>query len=176
MTPYKRFQKRWNNCTDCFLCKKRNKIVLLRGKVPCSVLFIGEAPGVSEDLLGKPFVGPAGKLLDKIIKEATDSKDYALTNLVACIPKNEEGNKVSEPSEECIKACQERLQATVALCRPKVIVQVGKLAKKWVPKLLGNGFSYVTIVHPAAILRADPMQRQLTIQRSIVMVRDAFSF
>jgi uracil-DNA glycosylase len=63
-------------------------VVLCRGRLPCDVLFVGEAPGVSEDVLGRPFVGPAGKLLDTIVERALDGQyDCAMTNLVACIPK-----------------------------------------------------------------------------------------
>jgi DNA polymerase len=158
--------------------------------VPSPILFIGEAPGVSEDLLGKPFCGPAGKLLDKIIERGIDGQwDYALTNLVACIPIDEEGNKTQEPSEEAIEACAPRLREFVRLCKPRLIVLVGKLAKKrtvgasqfrlddkplqpeWMDR---NEFMWFTdIIHPAAILRMDISQRGLAIQRSIVAISDA---
>lgn len=61
---------RWRDCTACRLCQQRDRIVLARGDVPCDVLFVGEAPGASEDALGLPFVGPAGRLLDSIVDSA----------------------------------------------------------------------------------------------------------
>lgn len=60
----------WRACTGCTLSERRNRVVLFRGSVPCDVLFVGEAPGESEDVVGTPFVGPAGKFLDGMILEA----------------------------------------------------------------------------------------------------------
>lgn len=60
--------EKWKDCQRCPLAQQRSNIVLARGTVPCDVLFIGEAPGASEDALGLPFVGPAGHLLNQIIE------------------------------------------------------------------------------------------------------------
>ncbi|MEK0326406.1 MAG: uracil-DNA glycosylase family protein, partial [Nitrosopumilus sp.] len=123
---WKEHRAKWIDCSLCSLCKRRRKVVLARGKVPCDVLFIGEAPGASEDSLGSPFVGPAGHLLDQMIEDALDmtSPDQAdlpaidsgpriaFTNLIACIPKDEDGNKISSGDDiplESIEACSERL-------------------------------------------------------------------
>jgi len=173
MTPFQRHRKKWLSCKKCVLHKTRKRVVLVRGKIPCEVLFIGEAPGTSEDSLGKPFVGPAGKLLDFIIERALDGQaDYALTNLVACIPK-EKGRKLEEPSEKCIKACIPRLNEFIKLCKPLSIVLVGKLAKKYQHLLVIPGkIQYTEIIHPAAILRMDVSQRGLAIQRSIATLED----
>lgn len=78
---------RWKHCTLCPLHKVRRQVVLARGKLPADVLMVGEAPGLSEDVLGAPFTGPAGQLLDRIIT-ATELENYriAFTNLVGCIP------------------------------------------------------------------------------------------
>lgn len=163
-------------------------MVLARGKIPADILFVGEAPGASEDVIGRPFVGPAGKLLDKIIKKGLDGQvDYALTNLVACIPK-EQGSKIGEPPDAAIEACAPRLKAFVRLCRPKVLVLVGKLAKQaicgeaqfysgteaaYLPWMMrGEYLKFVDIVHPAAILRMDPAQKGLAIHRCVVTIAD----
>lgn len=61
---------KWQNCTRCALARQRGLICLARGDVPCDVLFVGEAPGASENALGVPFVGPAGQLLDRVIEQA----------------------------------------------------------------------------------------------------------
>lgn len=172
-SPYRRHVARWRNCRQCELCNQRRLIVFARGKVPCDVLFVGEAPGASEnctmqaDGTGKPFVGPAGKLLDYIISQSLpDGTRYALTNLVACFPKVAKEAGVNEPPEEAIMACQDRLQQFIDLCSPTVLVAVGKLAAKWVE-------ADVAIPHPAALLRLDVSQKGLAIQRAIVVLADA---
>jgi uracil-DNA glycosylase len=167
LSSYGRHKARWINCTRCSLCEKRNKVCLARGTIPCDVLFLGEAPGVSEDVLGSPFVGPAGHLLDRIIEESIpDEVDYALTNLVACIPKDEDNDKVGEPPEEAINACAPRLKEFVRICRPNRVILVGTLAHKHFKEDVPT----VKILHPAAILRLDVSQRGLAIQRSIVAI------
>lgn len=176
MTPYQTHRKRWRKCTSCELHERRNQVVLARGRVPAPVLFIGEAPGASEDVIGRPFVGPAGKLLDRVIERAIDGRcDYAITNLVACIPKGEDGAKAVEPSKACIMHCKERLQEFVALCKPKLVVCVGKLAAKWVPNVIATTgeWAVVEIIHPAAILRMNVAQQGLAMQRAMIVVSDA---
>lgn len=189
-SPWQRHKERWSDCRECPLCERRTNVVLTRGSLPCDVLFVGEAPGQSEDVLGKPFVGPAGKLLDEIIAKSMFGPGYvktgreltyAMTNLVACIPLGEDGAKTAEPPEESIKACAGRLREIVDIADPKLIVCVGLLSTKWVPKLCRPGKDVeswapiVSIVHPAAILRADVSQRGLMIQRTVVTLADAVS-
>lgn len=202
MTPYQKHKERWKACDLCSLCEGRTKVVLARGTVPCDVLFVGEAPGVSEDIIGKPFVGPAGKMLDQIIKEAMpltyddgeDSPptgykyDWAFTNLVGCFPKEAKKTNNHEPPEEAIKACAPRLKEMVWVCRPRLIVLVGKLARRyvygqaqfsnyqddksprfaelpWIPK--DKFLEFAEIIHPSAILQAHESQKALLIQRAV---------
>lgn len=171
----------WQNCQLCALCNQRSHIVLARGTVPCDVLFIGEAPGQSEDVLGKPFIGPAGKLLDQIIETAwRDSNSVAtraFTNLVACFPKNAKDKKVNEPEPEEIKACEKRLAEFVGLCSPKLAVCVGKLSSTWVHKMR-NGLGLedtklIDIFHPAAILRAGIQNQGLAVQKCVLTLTEA---
>lgn len=174
MTLYQKHCKRWKECKRCLLCKRRKRVVLARGMVPAPVLFCGEAPGDSENLLpgNRPFVGPAGKLLDRIIERAIDGQyDYALTNLVACIPIGADGNKLQEPPAEAIEACAPRLREFMKLSKFRVLVRVGKLATKWLPNQADR--MSIDIIHPAAILRMDASQKGLAIQRSIVTISDA---
>ena len=173
MTPWQKHRAKWKNCMQCPLHKTRSRIVLARGRVPCDVLFIGEAPGLSEDALGIPFCGPAGHLLNGVIDIALDGQyDYALTNLVACIPKEESGGgKLGDPPEASIIACAPRLVEFINLCRPKVVVRVGKLAEKYVESPRKG--QVVSIVHPAAILRMDVGQQGLAIKRCIVTLEEA---
>lgn len=173
LSSYQRFRQRWGNCKRCPLHKTRNKIVLCRGKVPAEILFIGEAPGLSEDVLGQPFVGPAGHLFQRIIDKAIDAQfDYCLTNLICCIPL-EDGKKVLEPTKESITACQPRMKEFINLVHPKLVVRVGKLSSKNIGGKLLAGIPTIDLVHPAAILRMEPAQQGLAIQRCIVSLEDA---
>ncbi len=175
MTKYQQHKQQWQACRKCSLCFRRSKVVFARGILPAPILFIGEAPGKSEDVIGKPFIGPAGKLLDRIIERAIDGQyDYVLTNLVCCIPKDSKGDKLGDPPDVSIKACAPRLREFAGLCKPELIVLVGKLPAKWVPRLLKFGNTRtVEIIHPAAILRMDVSQKGLAVQRSIVRLSDA---
>lgn len=167
MSKWKQHKSDWSNCTECELCETRNKTVLFKGKIPCDILFVGEAPGVSENAIGKPFVGPAGKLLDRIIASAIHpSMSLGFTNLIACIPLDpSNGNKLSAPHEEHISACRNRLLDIIKICNPKAIVLVGKLAETHCPKTKPSR-PQTAIVHPAAILRADASQQGLAEQRA----------
>jgi DNA polymerase len=183
MTPWQQFVERWKDCRACPLFESRQNIVLARGELPCDVLFVGEAPGQSEDVLGKPFVGPAGQLLDQIIDEAVSSNGrpirLAWTNLVCCIPLDEHGSKTEAPSDVSIRTCSERLVEFVGIANPRLIVCVGALATDWLNsrKLRGIKFErsveMIDIVHPAALLRANEVQKSMGVRRSVVQIRNA---
>ena len=191
--------EKWQSCTACPLCKTRQKVVLARGKLPCDVCFIGEAPGESEDCLGAPFVGPAGQLLDGIVLRAfagvllgvgaitdQDVSDgepprVAFANLVCCIPRDEAtGGKTAQPEHDDILTCQVRLEEFVwDVAKPQLVVAVGKLAEDYLDQgykhslKLPKGTKQVSIVHPAAIIRASEAQRGLMAQRAEIILRDA---
>lgn len=179
VSHYENHKRKWIHCKRCALHKHRLNVVLLRGSVPCDILFIGEAPGASEDVLGRPFVGPAGKILDQLIANAVSTAyRYAITNLVGCIPKDDDSeSKIPEPPDYAIKACASRLQEIVAIARPKLFVFVGKLAAKHFSPSQDycedERPEFVEIIHPAAILRMDISQQGLAYQRSVIAVRDA---
>lgn len=168
------YKEKWKDCKACELCDTRERIVLGRGKIPCDILFVGEAPGTSENLLGKPFIGPAGHLLNEIIELSVPNNiRLAFTNLIGCIPLDENLNKVKQPHKEHIKACRPRLVEFVELCNPKAFVYVGKLSEKEFPKIVEVGDRLSTsIIHPAAILRADNSQKGLSIQLCCVRLQD----
>lgn len=191
MTGYEAHRRKWSNCKRCALSAFRSRIVLSRGsKLPAPILFIGEAPGPSEDALGLPFIGPAGKLLDRIIEVAIDGRfDYAMTNVVACIPRESTGEKFKEPPPEAVKACEPRLVEFVQLCKPRLIVLLGKIPKKyiygeaqlgksgkradWLPKT--EHLRFLELIHPSAIKRMDVSQQGLAIQRCVVALEDAIA-
>lgn len=182
MSLYSDHVAKWKDCRGCSLCERRNRVVLARGKIPCDVLFIGEAPGESEDALGQPFIGPAGKLLDRLIEQAGGGNyRIAFTNLIACIPRDETGEKVLDPPKEAIDTCQERLIEILRIADPSVVVYVGKASQKHAPEAVLHSKTFhepyrADIVHPAAILRMDVSQKGLTIQRTVLALENAFGF
>ena len=174
-SPWQRHRRRWEDCELCELASGRKRVVLARGKLPCDLLFIGEAPGVSENLLGKPFVGPAGKLLDSMIEEAVPPVTrIAFTNLVACFPQDAKETNDHRPPEKAIKACNIRLRDLIRVSQPAVLILVGKLAAKWVPIILEENLNkfqaHISILHPAAILRTDIGQRGFLIQQQTATI------
>ena len=175
-SPFTRHKNKWKDCVLCSLCETRSKVVFARGKIPCDILFIGEAPGASEDVVGRPFVGPAGNLLDQMIADSLTTESYALTNLIGCIPIGDDGEKAIEPTEESIKACANKIYELISIAKPHGIVFVGKLSEKWINKdrvLLTSGkLDFCTITHPAAILRADISIKGLLVQKAIVTIKD----
>lgn len=189
LSPYKRHKLKWKECEACLLCERRSSVVLARGKwnsakesydklkFPCDVLFIGEAPGPAEDDFGIPFAGPAGILLDEIVEEALYGYELSciFSNLVACIPLDEEGTKWTEPPLEAIRACAGRLVELCSMSNPKLVVAVGALAKKHIPKNHASlkDAEFLDIVHPAAILRANVAARSMMRQTAMVKLHEA---
>ena len=193
MTPFQLHVKTWSDCTACKLHETRKKVVLAKGDIPADVLFIGEAPGKNENLTGTPFIGPAGNLLTRMIGHAKEqsgtSLRMAFTNIVACIPVDENGKKVHEPEKECVKACEPRLVEFVRLVKPKAIVLVGKEANKYIcgqanftiegednqpPWLKGKFMIFEKIMHPAAILRINEATQGLHIERCVTQLVSVF--
>ena len=172
--------RRWSECTACILCERRKNVVLGRGEVPCDVLFIGEAPGHSEDVVGGAFEGPAGRLLDRLIDRAMppgQSLRIAFTNLVCCIPLDDDGNKTHTPTAESVVACTPRLVEFVGLAAPVLIVCIGDPAWRWVPKALSRPadklIKLAHIVHPSAILQAPEAQQGLLVREAIMALTSA---
>lgn len=180
MTGFRAHLEQWKDCTKCALSKCRTRMVFARGTVPCDVVFVGEAPGESEDVTGLPFIGPAGKLFDAILSDALpEGVTYAITNLVCCMPRDEDGMKISEPEPEYIMACAPRLREFIKLCNPKLVVCVGDLAAVYIiedgkkPFLPGYTGKKAQIVHPAAILRANDAQKGLMTRRTVIKLANA---
>lgn len=150
--------ERWKDCRKCPLCDQRYQICLARGTVPCDVLFIGEAPGASENDLGLPFKGPAGRLLDQIIARAFAGLNltYALTNLVACFPREAKLRGDNEPEEDEVLACRPRLNEFINIAQPRIIACVGGMSTQYVDH--EDTVPCVDLVHPAAILRSKAPQ------------------
>jgi uracil-DNA glycosylase family 4 len=141
-------------------------------------------------VIGSPFVGPAGKLFDHIASESLGVISFAVTNLVACYPREAKRQGTNEPPKEAIKACKERLKEFASLCRPQLVVLVGKLAQRsipgesnfrndnlpkgapWVPE--GEFLKFAEIYHPASILRVeDEMAKSLAVKRCVATISSA---
>jgi uracil-DNA glycosylase family 4 len=148
-------RKRWSVCTSCVLHASRRQVVLGRGDLPCDLLFIGEAPGKSEDVLGKPFIGRSGKLLDTAIEAAClivhrHKPRMYITNIVACRPCDSPQGDNRPPTPDEIYACNARLRDELHAAEPKAVVLLGKVAQKAALRLLPTA---TCLVHPAYILR-----------------------
>ena len=112
------------SCTNCGLCKTRMNAVPGKGNFDADVIFVGEAPGRSEDASGEPFVGAAGKILDEILYDAgIDRTDVYITNIVKCRPPN---NRI--PSKEEETACVDFINHEIDIVNPKIICIMGNTA------------------------------------------------
>ncbi len=157
-------------CRGCELWEKGTQTVFGEGSAHAEVMFVGEQPGDKEDLTGKPFVGPAGAVLDKaLIAAGIDRSKVYITNAVKHFNWEARGKRRihKKPSAMHIAACRPWLDAEIAAVKPRVIVCLGATAAQ---ALLGRTFKvtqrrgelipselapYITAtVHPSSILRA----------------------
>lgn len=172
------------DCKACDLWIKGTQTVFGDGARRANVLFVGEQPGNEEDLTGKPFVGPAGKLFDNALADAgIDRKQTYVTNVVKHFKWEPRGKRRihKKPNAVEIGACRPWLEAEIALIKPEVIVALGATAAQ---SLLGAQFRvtkqrgqfiestlapYVmATVHPSSILRApDDETRRLEYRRFV---------
>jgi len=158
------------DCKNCDLWKTGTQTVFGEGGTNSKIMFIGEQPGNQEDLEGRPFVGPAGKLLDTALVEAgVDRRKVYVTNAVKHFKWEARGKRRihKKPSSAEIIACRPWLEAEIAALKPKVIVCLGATAAQ---ALLGRDFRVtqhrgeliesplaphvMATVHPSSILRA----------------------
>lgn len=116
-------------CTRCRLCEGRQHAVPGTGDRSARWLFVGEGPGRNEDQQGEPFVGPAGKLLDNMLRalDLARGQQTYIANVVKCRPVGDDGRD-RPPAADEVSACLPYLQRQVALVRPDVIVALGKTA------------------------------------------------
>jgi DNA polymerase len=130
-------------CIKCPLSKSRTKAVPGVGDSKAQIMFIGEAPGKSEDAKGEPFVGAAGKFLDVLLSEIGLSREQVfITNIVKCRPP---GNREPEPFE--IETCTPYLHRQIKTIRPKFIVTLGKNSSAHIYSMIGTSFRGITQVH-----------------------------
>lgn len=158
---------------DCHLCPIANlttQKVFLRGNFPAEIVFVGEAPGLTEDSVGIPFVGRSGNLLDHLI-ETMKIRSYAIVNSVLCTPYEESKTSIRAPTKTELKNCSGRLAHFLKICKPKGVIAVGKKAEaalKLIPDL-----DWVGIYHPSFILRNGGLANQkglLYFQKNVLIL------
>ena len=152
----------WRKCTKCSIGKHAYNHVFARGNIPCKVLFIGEAPGKSEDTMGLPFVGVSGKLLDKWIAATGKVFSYAITNTVLCRPTDRIGGDNRPPTQKEMANCRPRLIDFIALADPKGIVLLGAVARDNVSSFIPSGIKVLKLPHPAYVLRCGGFEGSLS--------------
>lgn len=177
-------RKAASSCTGCDLYKKATQTVFGEGAGHAEIILIGEQPGDQEDRAGQPFVGPAGKILDKALAEVGITRqDVYVTNAVKHFKWEPQGKrrKHKKPSVAEIAACRPWLEAEVKVLTPRIIVCLGVTAaqsvfgkivrlnelrgKPWNTVMAPNVF---VTVHPSAILRhPEPVQRDEEYRRFV---------
>ena len=172
------------DCKACDLWKTATQTVFGEGSLRARVVLVGEQPGNDEDLSGRPFVGPAGKLLDSALVTAGIKRSHVyVTNVVKHFKWEPRGKRRihKKPNTHEINACRPWLEAEIKLLKPRVVVCLGATAAQ---TLLGKDFKVtkqrgefidspiaqfvIATIHPSAILRApDEDARRQELKRFI---------
>src|ERR1700731_1441606 len=159
------------NCTACHLYRRATQTVFGEGPRKAPMMLVGEQPGDYEDVAGKPFVGPAGRILDRALEEAgINRKQVYVTNAVKHFKWEPRGKRRihKKPNSREIAACRPWLEAELRLVRPKVVVCLGATAAQTIfgpafrvtrerGKVLRSDLApncqVVATVHPSSLLR-----------------------
>jgi DNA polymerase len=130
-------------CTKCALWKSRKRAVPGEGNSEARVIFIGEAPGVSEDAQGRPFVGKAGRFLEELLCGVGFSRaDVFICNIVKCRPPRNRG-----PHQIEVQTCTPYLDRQIKIIEPRFIVTLGNYSTAYVFSKAGLSFNGITQVH-----------------------------
>ena len=155
-------------CQQCEIAKYRTRVVPGEGAEDADILFIGEAPGWHEDQQGRPFVGPAGQYLDKLLASINLKREQVyIANVIKCRP---QGNRDPLPTE--IHNCRKWLDRQIELIRPKMIVTLGRYSMamffpgKSISKIHGtaqkrDNVIYYAMYHPAAALHQQSLRQAI---------------
>jgi len=163
------------DCTACELYADATQTVFGAGRPGAALVLVGEQPGDAEDRAGEPFVGPAGRLLDKALEQAgVRREDAYVTNVVKHFRFRQEGNRRIHrtPGVQHVRACLPWLQSELAAVGPRLVVTLGATAAK---ALLGSSFRLtqhrgelleydgiplLATIHPSAVLRGPEESRK----------------
>lgn len=172
---WERFQHIWDHCERCEISRTRTKVVHVQGRLPCTVLFIGEAPGSNEDISGYPFTGPAGKLLlDHIIPDVQQAYGhkftFAIINVIGCLPWHVTENAVGEfrtnpenkPTTQEVLNCSVHRDQLIYMAQPRACVLLGKVPTAYIgPIVIGREnkpLRTLSAYHPSYLLRSGGVQ------------------
>ncbi|MEK0451016.1 MAG: hypothetical protein RL088_3284 [Verrucomicrobiota bacterium] len=173
-------------CMKCeHLVKSREQVVFGVGNPDADLMFVGEAPGADEDMVGEPFVGKAGQLLTKIIETmGLRRSDVFIANVLKCrpnMPPGEAGNRKPTPAE--MATCKPYLLQQIEIIQPRVIVALGATAveglldedKVFITKLRGNwrefhGIPVMPTYHPSYLLRNQALSEKRNIWEDMLAV------
>ena len=177
---FEELQQEVLQCQSCPLATTRNRVVFGEGNPNATVMFIGEGPGKQEDLTGRPFVGPAGELLTRIIEGGMKLKrsDVYIANIVKCRPTVDMKMQRDRPPEpEEVRACSPYLLEQIKLIAPGVIITLVSPATKFIlntsagiTRLRGKWGRFMDIpvmptFHPSYVLRnggpTSPLRREV---------------
>lgn len=165
----KKIEEECLNCQSCGLCKTRTNTVFSDGIPNSKLMLIGEAPGYWEDQKGKPFVGKAGQLLDRIFASVglSREKDVYICNTIKCRPPE---NRNPLPEEK--QACEHFLMSQLEILKPRIILVCGNIAlntmlptERGITKARGKWFDgpygskMMPIFHPSYLLRNDSREK-----------------
>jgi DNA polymerase len=176
-------------CRRCDIWRHATQAVLGEGSTSATIMLVGEQPGDEEDLRGRPFVGPAGKVLDEALRNAgLDRGELYITNAVKHFKWQPRGKRRlhKRPDAAEVAACNHWLDAEVEQIKPRIIVALGASALRAVAGLTdsiesarelqiphASGAQIVCTYHPAAILRAEPTEAEALRQHLIADLRRA---
>lgn len=168
------------NCNRCGLREDCTQVVFGTGNADAELMFVGEGPGGEEDKQGIPFVGRAGRLLDRILKEAgIDREEVYISNIIKCRPPNNR-----KPTEEEMKTCLWILTQEIKFIDPTIIVPMGstalqgllnpngkitKVRGKWVER---QGKYFLPTFHPAALLRDE--RKKKPVWKDFLKIKKAY--
>lgn len=162
------FHRKIGNCQECHLHQNRTNLVFGTGNPQARLMFVGEAPGREEDLQGKPFVGRAGQLLDKILQAINFKREEVyIGNVLKCRPPENR-----DPLPEEVEKCEPYLLQQIQIIKPEIICALGRISAQVLLKTklsLGqlrgkfhdyHGIKFLATYHPAALLRYPQYKHQ----------------
>jgi len=152
----KQLNNQIRNCRKCGLWQGRKNSVPGEGNLKAMIMLVGQNPGAEEDQQGKPFVGRAGKYLDRILKKNKIlRKDIFITSVVKCrTPKNR------KPTKKEIETCMPYLIEQIEMIRPKSVVLMGEVAWKIFGNIKNKKIKYIKTYHPAAAMRFPKIRKK----------------